>query len=79
MELGSDSYLLPLQVGGNTYYCPAWQASSGDVSSYSILGDIVLQNQIIVYDNDLKRLGWKNFDCKYDQLLKHQISCTVCI
>jgi hypothetical protein len=79
MELGSDSYLLPLQVGGNTYYCPAWQASSGDVSSYSILGDIVLQNQIIVYDNDLKRLGWKNFDCKYNQLLKHQISCTVCI
>ncbi|KAH8976150.1 hypothetical protein BDL97_01G198600 [Sphagnum fallax] len=63
MELGSDSYLLPIQDGGNTYYCPAWQASSGDVSTYSILGDIVLQNQIIVYDNDLKRLGWKNFDC----------------
>jgi len=63
MELGSDSYLFPIQDGGNTYYCPAWQASSGDVSSYSILGDIVLQNQIIVYDNDLKRLGWKNFDC----------------
>jgi hypothetical protein len=41
--------------------------------------DIVLQNQIIVYDNNLKRLGWKNFDCKYNQLLKHQISCTICI
>jgi hypothetical protein len=64
MELGSDSYLIPLQDGaGNTYYCQAWQASSGDLSSYSILGDIVLQNQIIIYDNDLKRLGWKNFDC----------------
>ncbi|CAM6048421.1 unnamed protein product [Sphagnum compactum] len=64
MELGSDSYLEQATDGSNNnYYCPVWQPSSGDAATDSLLGDIVLQNQIIVYDNEKHRLGWKNFDC----------------
>jgi hypothetical protein len=64
MELGPDSYLEQATDGANNnYYCPVWQPSSGDAATDSLLGDIVLQNQIIVYDNEKHRLGWKNFDC----------------
>jgi hypothetical protein len=30
-----------------------------------LLTDIVLQDQLIVYDNEKQRVGWKPFDCKY--------------
>ncbi|CAK9226439.1 unnamed protein product [Sphagnum troendelagicum] len=64
MELGPDSYLEQVSDGNNNnYYCPMWQPSSGDAATDSLLGDIVLQNQIIVYDNEKHQLGWKNFDC----------------
>jgi hypothetical protein len=51
------------QGNNNNYYCPMWQPSSGDAATDSLLGDIVLQNQIIVYDNVNHQLGWKDFDC----------------
>jgi hypothetical protein len=64
MELGPDSYLEQASDGSNNnYYCPMWQPSSGDAATDSLLGDIVLQNQIIVYDNENHQLGWKDFDC----------------
>lgn len=64
MELGPDSYLEQASdEANNNYYCPMWQPSSGDAATDSLLGDIVLQNQIIVYDNEKHQLGWKDFDC----------------
>jgi hypothetical protein len=64
LELGPDSYLGQATDGdNNNYYCPMWQPSSGDAATDSLLGDIVLQNQIIVYDNENHQLGWKDFDC----------------
>lgn len=29
------------------------------------VSDIVLKDKLVVYDNDLLRIGWKDFDCKY--------------
>lgn len=31
--------------------------------------DIVLKDQLVVYDNDLQRIGWKPFNCKYLEFL----------
>jgi len=35
-----------------------------------LLTDIVLKDQLIVYDNDQLRVGWKPFDCKHLSLFR---------
>lgn len=37
---------------------------------FGLLTDIVLKDQIVVYDNEKQRIGWKPFDCKFLFLLQ---------
>lgn len=66
MNLTPRNYLYsqPLQ-NGQAAYCMGWQKSTTKAGylSYSILGDIVLKDHLVVYDNDNRVVGWKSFDC----------------
>jgi hypothetical protein len=59
MGLIPRNYLAIFQFSSGEAYCIAWSPSP----QYTILGDIVLQDQLVVYDIDKQRVGWKPFDC----------------
>jgi len=40
-------------------------AKTDSIWKWFVVTDIVLKDQLIVYDNDLQRIGWKPFNCKY--------------
>jgi hypothetical protein len=61
MNLVATNYLYDLSLtNGGKAYCMGWQKSSSD---FTIFGDIVLKDQLVVYDNEKQRLGWKPYDC----------------
>lgn len=35
--------------------------------------DLVLKDKIIVYDLARQRIGWANYDCKFDQVVMHEV------
>jgi hypothetical protein len=47
--------------------CLGWleSVSQPGYISYTIFGDIVLKDKLVVYDNEQHQIGWKNYDCKY--------------
>jgi hypothetical protein len=66
MNLAPTNYLYPVtDTTGALYQCMGWQSGTlqSSTSSITILGDIVLKDQLVVYDNDLQRIGWKPFNC----------------
>ncbi|KAG0623566.1 hypothetical protein M758_3G183700 [Ceratodon purpureus] len=66
MTLGPSSYLYKQTLNsGLTAYCFSWMESTNTPGylSYTIFGDNVLKDKLVVYDNVDKKLGWKNFDC----------------
>ncbi|KAG0571210.1 hypothetical protein M758_6G210100 [Ceratodon purpureus] len=60
MNLAARNYLYSVRVSSGSYWCMGWMSST---STYTIFGDIVLKDQLVVYDNDNQRVGWKPFDC----------------
>ncbi|KAG0585599.1 hypothetical protein KC19_2G024200 [Ceratodon purpureus] len=66
MNLAPTNYLyLQAPTSGASAYCMGWKASTGTVSApgYTLFGDIVLKDQLVVYDNTNQILGWKPFNC----------------
>ncbi|EPS59272.1 hypothetical protein M569_15536, partial [Genlisea aurea] len=62
MTLNPQDYLLQQDsVGGASVWCIGIQPIQSP--GYMILGDLVLQDKIVVYDLDEKRIGWVNYDC----------------
>ncbi|CAK9227007.1 unnamed protein product [Sphagnum jensenii] len=62
MELSPDQYMIQQEVG---FYCIGWfeSTTSPGYPAYSILGDIVLKDKLVVYDNERGQIGWKSYDC----------------
>ncbi|KAM3303007.1 aspartic proteinase 36-like [Capsicum chacoense] len=48
-------------LGGSVVWCVGFQKSLSQ--GWTVLGDIVLKDKIIVYDLDRQRIGWANYDC----------------
>jgi hypothetical protein len=46
--------------------CLGWleSVSQPGYISYTIFGDIVLKDKLVVYDNEQHQIGWKNYDCR---------------
>lgn len=66
MLLSPSSYLYKeMLTTGLSAYCFSWLESTSVYGylSYTIFGDNVLKDQLVVYDNVNNRIGWKNFDC----------------
>ncbi|KAI6669916.1 hypothetical protein NL676_004801 [Syzygium grande] len=62
MVLSAQDYMLQQQSGGGTeIWCIGFSKVPGQ--DITILGDLVLQNKIIVYDLAGQRIGWTNYDC----------------
>lgn len=62
MTLKPGNYLLQQNsVGGSAKWCIGFQQIQGQ--GFTILGDLVLKDQIFVYDLDNQRIGWTNYDC----------------
>ncbi|KAG5515645.1 hypothetical protein RHGRI_036628 [Rhododendron griersonianum] len=62
MLLYPEDYLLQLNsVAGAAVWCIGFQQTEGQ--GITILGDLFLQNKIIVYDLTDQRIGWTNYDC----------------
>jgi len=67
MALGPDTYLFKETLTNNVEaYCMGWLESTSQpgYQAFSIFGDNVLKDQLVVYDNNSPaRIGWKPFDC----------------
>jgi hypothetical protein len=66
MTLSPSNYLHKQMLSsGLSAYCFSWLESvnTPGYMSYTIFGDNVLKDKLVVYDNVDKRIGWKNFDC----------------
>lgn len=68
MTLSPKNYLYKqMLTSGLTAYCFSWLVSTSPpgYKTYTIFGDNVLKDKLIVYDNAVqpKRIGWKDFDC----------------
>lgn len=66
MTLGPKNYLYKeILSTGLEAYCFSWleSVSTPGYQSYTIFGDNVLKDKLVVYDNANKQIGWKNFDC----------------
>lgn len=62
MILYPEEYLLQQNsIAGAAVWCIGFQKIDGQ--GITILGDLVLQNKIIVYDLAGQRIGWANYDC----------------
>lgn len=69
MNLAPENYLIQYNTtNGAIYQCLGWFSSSASASSpaVTIWGDIVLKDQLVVYDNESQRIGWKPFNCSND-------------
>ncbi|KAG6549055.1 hypothetical protein Mapa_009498 [Marchantia paleacea] len=64
MHLKPENYLYRQQVTTSSQWCLAWSPSSSSRLDLSILGDIVLKNKLVVYDNINEKIGWMDFDCQ---------------
>ncbi|KAM0957477.1 hypothetical protein ACFX2A_026133 [Malus domestica] len=61
MMLKPEEYLLNISYyKGVTTWAIAFNKADG---GYTVFGDVVLKNKIIVYDLARRRLGWANHDC----------------
>jgi hypothetical protein len=72
MQLTPQNYLFQQEItstSGQTIAadCLGWleSVSQPGYISYTIFGDIVLKDKLVVYDNEQHQIGWKNYDCKY--------------
>ncbi|KAK9279028.1 hypothetical protein L1049_012703 [Liquidambar formosana] len=64
MILKPEDYLLQQNsVGGAAVWCIGFQKIQGQ--GITILGDLVLKDKIFVYDLAGQRIGWANYDCKF--------------
>lgn len=64
MNLGPTNYLYEMNSTAAIYQCMGWSSgSSASSPSITIWGDIVLKDQLVVYDNGLGQIGWKPFNC----------------
>ncbi|KAG5515649.1 hypothetical protein RHGRI_036630 [Rhododendron griersonianum] len=62
MLLYPEDYLLQQNsIAGAAVWCIGFQQIEGQ--GITILGDLFLQNKIIVYDLTGQRIGWTNYDC----------------
>ncbi|KAL3620148.1 hypothetical protein CASFOL_035060 [Castilleja foliolosa] len=62
MVLRPEDYLLQQNsVGGAAVWCIGFQKLQGQ--GFTILGDIVLKDKVVVYDLAGQRIGWANYDC----------------
>ncbi|KAI3420499.1 Peptidase A1 domain-containing protein [Psidium guajava] len=61
MVLSAEEYMLQQQSGGTEVWCIGFSKVQGQ--DITILGDLVLQNKIVVYDLAGQRIGWANYDC----------------
>ncbi|KZV51708.1 aspartic protein-like protein 2 [Dorcoceras hygrometricum] len=63
MELTPINYLLQFKSTDTAgeIWCIGIQPSSGQ--GYTILGDIILQNKVVVYDLAGQKIGWMDYDC----------------
>ncbi|GLT82094.1 hypothetical protein SLE2022_005060 [Rubroshorea leprosula] len=62
MILNPQDYLL---LQNNTNGVATWCLGFGKIpgSEQTILGDVILQDKIVVYDLDNQTIGWVNYDC----------------
>lgn len=68
MELKGSHYLIQQQESVNVqFWCIGWHPMSSSTTVngvlLTILGDIVLKDQLVVYDLENQRIGWVNYDC----------------
>ncbi|KAL9252184.1 Aspartic proteinase 36-like protein [Drosera capensis] len=62
MILKPEDYLLQANsINGAEVWCIGFQQTQSQ--ELTILGDLVLQDKIIVYDLEHQRVGWVNYDC----------------
>ncbi|KAL0390598.1 UNVERIFIED_CONTAM: Aspartic proteinase-like protein 2 [Sesamum calycinum] len=62
MILQPQDYLLQQNsIGGAAVWCIGIQKIQGQ--GFTILGDLVLKDKIVVYDLAGQRIGWANYDC----------------
>lgn len=57
LSLKSSQYLYPLSSDGFTYYCMGI-GSSGDISNFTIFGDVFMQNYHVVFDRKNSMIGF---------------------
>ncbi|XP_004497567.1 aspartic proteinase 36 isoform X1 [Cicer arietinum] len=60
MDLKPQQYLVHYDLMNNAAWCIGFQKMEG---GYSILGDLVLKDKIVVYDLVNQRIGWTNYNC----------------
>ncbi|KAF7850503.1 hypothetical protein BT93_L5427 [Corymbia citriodora subsp. variegata] len=61
MVLSAQEYMLEQQSGSTQVWCIGFSKVQGQ--DITILGDLVLQNKIVIYDLAGQRIGWANYDC----------------
>ncbi|EFJ08415.1 hypothetical protein SELMODRAFT_131679 [Selaginella moellendorffii] len=67
MTLTPAEYLIRQASAANApIWCMGWQSMGSAESElqYTIFGDLVLKNKLVVYDLERGRIGWRPFDCK---------------
>jgi len=55
-------HLLPSPCSSNPHSIFSWRIR---LTSFSAVADLVLKDKIVVYDLAGQRIGWANFDCKF--------------
>eukprot|EP00250_Pteridium_aquilinum_P002783 c13005_g1_i1 orf=32-1492(-) len=63
LRLQPHDYFIQIQNGRDKIYCVGFQISPSGSPHLMILGDIALQNKLVVYDLEKRRIGWVDFDC----------------
>ncbi|KAH7300034.1 hypothetical protein KP509_24G041800 [Ceratopteris richardii] len=64
MVIKPHEYLIQHEGEAGRSWCIGFQSPSTNNIKVNILGDLVLKDRLFVYDLQLQRIGWTNYDCR---------------
>lgn len=63
LRVQPHDYFIQVQNGRDKVFCIGFQSSPAGTPHLTILGDLILQNKLVVYDVENQQIGWVDFNC----------------